>query len=346
MNQKLYIGVDGCKSGWITAILDEGLRLECHKSVKDLIDTYPEFDAFLIDMVIGLRDSAEQRRPDDLARKELKQRGSTIFPAPSRAAVYKDTYEEQKEANIKVLGKSLSKQSSAIIPKIREIDEYLMEHPEYRNKIDESHPELCFARLKGEVLQSKKKDTDGIEERVGIIARCIPGIQIPDINEKARELKCNVDDLVDAICLAVTAKLKSLGMCETIPERSDVDANGLLMKLTVPKKSVSDKNTSFERKNMVILLVRYKCKTGCRDMFYEAIKNNYIDEMSRSENGNIRYEYAYGIVEDELILTEIWKNENAFELHKNMDHFKRLGDIKKEFVEETEIMMFEGSRSC
>ena len=346
MNQKLYIGVDGCKSGWIAALLDEDLRLECHKSVKDLIDSYPEFDAFLIDMVIGLCDSEYQRRPDDLARKELKQRGSTIFPAPSRAAVYKDTYEEQKEANIRVLGKSLSKQSSAIIPKIREIDEFLTAHPEYRNKIDESHPELCFARLKGEVLHSKKKDTDGIEERVKIIEQCIPGIHIPDLNEKALELKCNADDLADAICLAVTAKLKSLGMCETIPEQPDVDANGLLMKLTVPKKSVSDKNASSDRKNMVILLVRYKCKTGCRDMFYETIRKHHIDEMSQMENGNIRYEYAYGIVEDELLLTEIWKNEDAFELHKNMDHFKNLGDIKKEFVEETEIMVFKGSESC
>ncbi len=31
------------------------------------------------------------------ARKELKPRGSTLFPVPSREAVYKETYEEQKK---------------------------------------------------------------------------------------------------------------------------------------------------------------------------------------------------------------------------------------------------------
>ena len=46
---------------------------------------------------------------DDIARKELKLRGSALFPMPSSGAVYKETYEEQKKANIKTLGKSLPK---------------------------------------------------------------------------------------------------------------------------------------------------------------------------------------------------------------------------------------------
>ena len=31
---------------------------------------------------------------------------------------------------------------------------------------------------------------------------------------------------------------------------------------------------------MFVLLVRYKCKQGCRDRYYEAIRNNHIDELS------------------------------------------------------------------
>lgn len=49
-------------------------------------------------------------------------------------------------------------------------------HPEYKNRIDESHPELDFARLNGSVLLTRKKEADGIEERLKVIKRYIPGI--------------------------------------------------------------------------------------------------------------------------------------------------------------------------
>ncbi len=233
-----FLGADGCKGGWIVAILGNDLQIERLSSVDEILKTYPDYSAFLIDMVIGLRNSVEQLRPDDIARKELKSRGSTLFPVPSRDAVYKETYEEQKKANIKTLGKSLSKQASAIIPKIREVDEFMSAHPEIKNRIDESHPELAFARLNGSVLLTRKKDVAGIDERLKVIKRYIPGIRIPDLYVKAKELRCNVDDIADAICLAVTAKLKSEGLCETIPESPEMDNNGLYMKLTVPKKAV------------------------------------------------------------------------------------------------------------
>lgn len=235
--ERFFLGVDGCKGGWIVAVLGSALRIERLSSIGEILETYPDYSAFLIDMVIGLRDSVEQLRPDDIARKELKPRGSTLFPVPSREAVYKETYEEQKKANLKTLGKSLPKQASAIIPKIREIDEFMSEHPEFKNRIDESHPELDFARLNGSVLLTRKKDPTGIDERLKVIKRHIPGIRIPDLYVKAKELRCNVDDIVDAICLAVTAKLKTEGHCETIPESPEMDSSGLYMKLTVPQKT-------------------------------------------------------------------------------------------------------------
>ena len=126
----LYIGVDGCRGGWIACILDHGeFRTERYDSVELLVKQYPEFDAFLIDMAIGLPSSADQLRPDDLARKELRPRTSSVFPIPCRQAVYAETEEEQKKENYQILGKSLAKQSIAIIPKIRELDEFLNSHP-------------------------------------------------------------------------------------------------------------------------------------------------------------------------------------------------------------------------
>ena len=91
---------------------------------------------------------------------------------------------------------------------------------------------------------------------------------------------------------------------------------------------------------MFVLLVRYKCKPGCRDAYYNAIRQDRIDELSRSEEGCLRYEYSYGIDDDELLLTEVWRDAAAIEFHKSSAHFVRLGEIKAEYVENTEFMKF------
>ena len=95
---------------------------------------------------------------------------------------------------------------------------------------------------------------------------------------------------------------------------------------------------------MFIVLVRYKCKQGSRDSYYKAIKDNKIDQMSRSEEGCIRYEYSFGITDDELILTEIWSDEEAIEFHKNSEHFAKLGELKAQYVENTEFEKYCGER--
>ncbi len=252
INNGLYIGVDGCRGGWIACILDHGeLRLERHDSIDMLVKAYPKFDVFLIDMAVGLRTRKDQKRPDEPARKELGTRASSIFPIPCRQAVYAETEEEQKQANIRVLGKSLAKQTINILPKIREVDEFLTNHSEYKNRILESHPEIDFTRLKGSAVTSRKKESEGFCKRVEILKKYLPvesfsGMQDKSesvMRETAKELRCNPDDLLDAVCLAVTAALSAQGMCETIPEEPEKDENGLYMKLTIPKKD-SDINSS------------------------------------------------------------------------------------------------------
>lgn len=95
---------------------------------------------------------------------------------------------------------------------------------------------------------------------------------------------------------------------------------------------------------MIIVLVRYKCKSGCRDKYLEAINSNAIGKLSREEEGNIQYEYSYGLNDDELLLTEIWKDEAAIDNHKNADHFIKLGSLKAEFVDDTEILRYKADK--
>ncbi|MDD3138345.1 MAG: DUF429 domain-containing protein [Lachnospiraceae bacterium] len=235
------IGIDGCKGGWIVAEILKG-KLNFYKfSLLDEFVDKLSFDSCLIDMVIGLQGTDQDIRPDSLARHEMKGRASTIFPAPCRSAVYGETKEERIARNVSVLGKKFTSQTDAIIPKIREVDLFLQNNKSYMNVIEESHPEVCFARLKGSVLMSSKHTDEGIKERSEILSKYVDGVCFTDIKELSSSMKCNMDDIADAVCLAIVANLKSLDMTETIPKRPMKDETGLFMQMVVPKEGYLEK---------------------------------------------------------------------------------------------------------
>ena len=55
------------------------------------------------------------------------------------------------------------------------------------------------------------------------------------VSALTKSMKCSIDDIVDAICLAVTANLVSQGRFEVIPENPMSDETGLLMQMVIPK---------------------------------------------------------------------------------------------------------------
>ncbi len=93
---------------------------------------------------------------------------------------------------------------------------------------------------------------------------------------------------------------------------------------------------------MIVLNVLYKCKTGKREAFLDAIKKEGIDAASRSESGNMKYDYYLSSDnDDELLLVEKWESPAALAEHGGKDHFKRLGELKSEYVAETVIDRFD-----
>ncbi|MBQ6501829.1 MAG: antibiotic biosynthesis monooxygenase [Mogibacterium sp.] len=87
---------------------------------------------------------------------------------------------------------------------------------------------------------------------------------------------------------------------------------------------------------MEILNVTYKCKKGVREKFLETIKEEGLDTASRSEAGNIKYDFYFADADpDELFLFEKWCDEEAVKSHNTEPHFKRFGELKAEFVLET-----------
>lgn len=230
-----FIGVDGCKGGWIAAISDpDGLRFEKHSSIEELVRGHSDFSECLIDMVIGLQEKKEDVRPDSFARHIINRRASTIFPAPCRQAVYADTVAQKYDLNQQILGKKFTPLTLGIMPKMRELDEFLNRYPMYKNVLKESHPEVCFSRLFGATVMTRKSTAEGIGQRIDILSRYVPMDQ-KYLREKAKEFKCNMDDLLDASCLAVTAALVQAGKWESIPAEPMKDARGLLMQMIIPK---------------------------------------------------------------------------------------------------------------
>ena len=230
------IGVDGCKGGWVAAILKQGnLIVEKFSTINDIVNHYPEFDEIIVDMIIGLPSNKDHVRPDTYARRIIKERASTVFTSPCRQAINAKTKADAYMENERVLGKKFTPLTLGIFPKILELDSFFTDNPQYKNIIKESHPEVCFAKLNGRTMLSKKIDIDGILERINLLSQYIPELNHNKLTILSKSIKCKIDDIIDAICLSVTANLAAQGYYETIPNDPMIDETGLYMQMIIPK---------------------------------------------------------------------------------------------------------------
>ena len=93
---------------------------------------------------------------------------------------------------------------------------------------------------------------------------------------------------------------------------------------------------------MIILNVTYKCIPGMREEFLEAIKNEGIDEASRAEAGNLKYDYYIPLDGgDDLLLVETWRDGTDLRAHAEMPHYAKLKELKPQYVTETVVERYE-----
>ncbi|QAA32907.1 DUF429 domain-containing protein [Clostridium manihotivorum] len=238
-NNKLgFLGIDGCKGGYVAVyITEEAFEIKVFETIEELCLTYIDSKVMLIDMPIGLPESVEDIRPESDARKILKSRASCIFNVPCRQALYETDYSRANEMNKLILGKGLSKQSYGIFPKIRDVDQFLSKHPDFKNRMLESHPEICFSMLNcyertPRVIIENKKTIEGFEKRIAILSKYYKHTEEIskeiDSNKKFRAIR---DDIIDALCLAVTGKVSYEPSLKSIPENPSMDKRGLYMQM-------------------------------------------------------------------------------------------------------------------
>jgi predicted RNase H-like nuclease len=229
-----FYGIDGCPTGWFYIGID--IDGECQFGV---LQKYSDIGLFanrarltLVDIPIGLVSSGStERLCDKAARKVIKPRGSSVFPAPARAALLEHSYIKGSEANFQAVGRKLSQQSWAIVPKIREVDDYMRSH-DLRGKVREMHPEVAFWALNDrKPLQFAKKKQEGAEERLEILTRFLPFARdcYEDALNTYKRKDVAADDILDAMVGAVTAM--HLPRIRTLPESPSMDEEGLAMEI-------------------------------------------------------------------------------------------------------------------
>lgn len=230
-----YLGIDGCKAGWfVIGLEDDGSgSFGVLDRISELSEHLPTAESVLIDVPIGLRrEHREERLCDKKARAVLQpERGSSVFPAPSRCALACESYEDASERNRACTGRKLTRQTWAIIPKIREVDQFLRTEAR-RDKVHEMHPEVCFWALnKRQAMHFNKRSTEGFEERLAALARYYPNSRaiVEMAMQQHRRVEVARDDIVDALVGAVTARnAKSLS---GFPDTPELDEMGLPMEI-------------------------------------------------------------------------------------------------------------------
>ena len=242
-------GVDGCKGGWIAVYEDtESGELDCRveNTFSDVMKCR-ELAAVAVDMPIGLCDGKEGRDCDIEARRALKERRSSIFPAPAARVsdLYREmTYECASRLNRDLTEKSLTKQSWNLVPKIAEVRGHLMDHPEDRGCIHEAHPEVSFAAMNHHEhsgddppfspMQFYKATAGGSIERRTLLREGF-GDGFEKLESQLPELvgkRAALDDFYDALACLWTARRVSKKECGSLPkEGGPCDAKGLPMRI-------------------------------------------------------------------------------------------------------------------
>jgi predicted RNase H-like nuclease len=242
------VGLDGCRAGWVAARWDgHAVAFAWFVTIESWANTRGwrsrrdrRAAATLIDVPIGLLEGdgvvGTQRGCDVEARRRLGRRSSSVFTPPCREALSAAGYAEACIINRRVVGRAISLQAWHIVPKVAEVDAWLLGDARRRpGVLAESHPELAFATLSGEPLGTKKRSAAGRAERAALLREAM-GVDVAAAlgqwrsRTGVRRRAVADDDALDAAVLAWAAAA-SADELVSIPSKAEHDRRGLPMQL-------------------------------------------------------------------------------------------------------------------
>lgn len=221
------LGVDGCRSGWVGALLVPGERrprLLVEPTIDALVDAaraLAPVEVVGIDIPIGLPDTST-RQADALARRALPGKASSVFSTLTRDAYAAPDRLSADAVNRVRAGQGVGAQAFALAPKIREVDAWVRAVPGVT--VIEVHPEVTFATMAGAPLAPSKKSPEGREARLAALAAA--GIDEP-VPLPAGTRGVADDDVLDACAVAWTAARHARGETTCLPDPPEVFSDGL-----------------------------------------------------------------------------------------------------------------------
>lgn len=237
-NSHLCVGIDGCKGKWLSVAIDgDAYEVNKFNSIHEICNAYGNAASMLIDIPIGLpmTKSEADMRPDQMLRRLMKGKASSVFSVPCRQAIYEDDQGKARKENLAALGRSLSAQSLGICKAIRQVDAFLQENPIWKGRLLESHPEYAFTVLNGgNAIIEKKTEAVGQKKRIDLLRKHYNQSEVI-INEFLSGVngRKKIDDVIDALSLAVTGQLGIARGFRSIPEVVERDSTGLEMQIVV-----------------------------------------------------------------------------------------------------------------
>ena len=230
------VGIDWMKPYWL-AVEFHGDQITVRKlaHISGINNHYLEADAVLIDIPVGIPENPEEdaHRPDREARGYLPaERKPTIFPVPCRRAIGIREYAVASAENERILGRKLTSQSHGFAKMVLQVDDFLARDTRWKNRLVESHPEVVFQMLNdGKGLKYSKHTAEGLTERIAILQR----YGIDPVSLLAEFAPKQHEDVLDALCLALSAKLGCENGFHTIPETPACDSRGIKMQMVFGK---------------------------------------------------------------------------------------------------------------
>lgn len=217
-------GVDGTRRGWVAMIKEaDAIEARLLTSDEELLALFQSCAVVAIDTPIGLAE-AGPRPCDHHARRFLRKRASSVFPAPLRPLLALRDYAEANRVACDLQKRGISKQAWAIVPKVAQVDRLLQRHRHLRGRVYEVHPEVSFAAWnEHEPLAASKHSKEGLAARRAL-AEAHFG-ELPPLPKHVAE-----NDLLDALAALWTAERILAGRARELGDaRSDL--TGLPMRI-------------------------------------------------------------------------------------------------------------------
>jgi predicted RNase H-like nuclease len=185
-----------------------------------------------IDIPVGLSDLGPRSCDVEARRRLGRPRASSVFPAPCRAALGAMAYAEACALSRRTLGRAMSRQCFAIVPKIRQVDALMS--PARQAFVREVHPELVFAVLagRGRGLAHPKRTVAGERLRMRLLRPALPDFDPVRVRARLGPSRVTRDDLIDAAACLVAAERIARGEALVLPAGPiPLDARGLRMEI-------------------------------------------------------------------------------------------------------------------